>query len=164
MKQVIEENKTLVRSLIRKMLGFGSEDLEQEVYLKTWRSLSLKPDLKNMKGWITVITQNTCRDYKKNVQEKMRSQECKDDEVLSVVQDNRANAEELLIAKRRKQLILKAVDSLPRKMRQVVYLHDFEQMKYADVAEKLRISEGTVKSRLFYAHEMLREKLSCLKG
>ncbi len=163
MKQVIEENRSLVRSLIRKILGFQSEDLEQEVYLKTWRSISAKPDLKNIKGWITVITKNTCFDYQKSVQGKMLAKKCGDEE-LDLVADNTFNGEEMLIAKRRKQFILKAVDDLPRKMRQVVYLHDFEQMKCSEVADKLHISEGTVKSRLFYAHEMLKEKLSCLKG
>ena len=164
MKQVIEENRPLVRSLIRRMLGASNEDVEQEVYLKTWNSMSLKPDLHNIKAWIAVITKNTCLDYKKSIQEKMRTQECGDEDVLSCVKDERANGEEMLIAKRRRQFILKAVDSLPRKMRQVVYLHDFEQMKCSEVAQKLKISEGTVKSRLFYAHEMLKEKLSCLKG
>ena len=164
MKQVIKENSPLVRAVIRKMLGGNNEDVEQEVYLKTWRSISLKPDLRNIKGWITVIAKNTCLDYKKSVQEKMHTQECNDEVVLSCLKDERANGEEMLIAKRRQQFVLKTVDSLPRKMREVVYLHDFEQMKCAEVAQKLKISEGTVKSRLFYAHEMLKEKLSCLKG
>ena len=164
MKRVIEENRPLVRSLIRKMLGVGNEDIEQEVYLKTWRSLSLKPDLRNIKAWITVITKNTCRDYKKSMQEKLESRKSNDEDALSCVVDNRANGEEMLIAKRRQQLVLKAVDDLPRKMRQVVYLHDFEQMKCSEVAEELNISEGTVKSRLFYAHEALKEKLSYLKN
>lgn len=162
MKQVIEENRALVRSVIRNMLWASNEDVEQEVYLKTWKSLLGRNDLRNLKSWIAVITKNVCRDYKKSAAEKICSQQCTDD-VLAELQDSSANSEEILIAKRRQEFVLKAVDDLPRKMRQVVYLYDFEQMSYAEVAKKLRISEGTVKSRLFYAREILKEKLSCLK-
>ena len=48
---------------------------------------------------------------------------------------------------------------LPEKMRQVVILFYTEDMKINEIAEILRISEGTVKSRLHSAKKKLRERL-----
>jgi RNA polymerase sigma-70 factor (ECF subfamily) len=60
----------------------------------------------------------------------------------------------------------KAVLALPEPYREVVVLCDLEEMTYADVAELLECSEGTVASRLHRARAMLKVKLSrqtCVK-
>ena len=49
-------------------------------------------------------------------------------------------------------------------MREVINLYEFEELSYEEIANKLGISLGTVKSRLFSAREILSEKLSYLKG
>ena len=71
---------------------------------------------------------------------------------------------ELQLQKERQKAILKAVDSLPSKMREVINLYEFEELSYEEIANKLGISLGTVKSRLFSAREILSEKLAYLKG
>ena len=40
MKKIIEQHKGLIRSIIKKIVGSYNEDIEQEVYIKTWKSLS----------------------------------------------------------------------------------------------------------------------------
>jgi len=53
----------------------------------------------------------------------------------------------------------RAVAKLPGQARTVFLLHDLEGFKHREVAEKLGISEGTSKSQLFRAREMLRRHL-----
>lgn len=53
----------------------------------------------------------------------------------------------------------RAVAKLPVQARTVFLLHDLEGFKHREVAEKLGISEGTSKSQLFRAREMLRQHL-----
>ena len=72
--------------------------------------------------------------------------------------------EEVLDAKTRQKQILKAVDELPRKMRQVVVWYEFEEMSYDQIAAKTGEPVGTIKSRLFNARKTLSEKLQHLKG
>jgi len=60
----------------------------------------------------------------------------------------------------------RAVPTLPDPYREVVVLCDLEEMSYADAAELLECSEGTVASRLHRARAMLKVKLSrqaCVK-
>ena len=64
----------------------------------------------------------------------------------------------------RQKAILKAVDSLPRKMRQVVILFEFEELTYEQISKKIGQPVGTVKSRLFNARKILTEKLNYLRG
>ena len=72
--------------------------------------------------------------------------------------------EEVLDAKTRQRQILKAVDELPRKMRQVVVWYEFEEMSYDQIAAKTGEPVGTIRSRLFNARKTLSEKLQHSKG
>lgn len=63
------------------------------------------------------------------------------------------------------QHIFAAVDELPVKHRETVLLREVEGLSYKEIAGVMKCSEGTVMSRLFYARERLREKLTpYLKG
>jgi RNA polymerase sigma-70 factor (ECF subfamily) len=58
-----------------------------------------------------------------------------------------------------KQIIVNLIGQLSSEFRVVLVLRDIEQMSYAEIAEVLRIENGTVKSRLSRARTMLRELL-----
>ena len=64
----------------------------------------------------------------------------------------------------RQKIILKAVDSLPRKLRDVIVWYEFEEMSYETIAKKAGVPVGTVRSRLSNARKILSEKLQFLKG
>ena len=39
MKDIIEQNRGLIKAIIKKLTGSYNEDIEQEVYIKTWRNM-----------------------------------------------------------------------------------------------------------------------------
>lgn len=53
----------------------------------------------------------------------------------------------------------KAIERLPKKQRMVVLLHGLEGLDQKQTAEILGISEGTVRSRFFYARDRLRSMM-----
>jgi RNA polymerase sigma-70 factor, ECF subfamily len=53
----------------------------------------------------------------------------------------------------------RAIDSLPEEYRTAVVLSDVHDLRYSEIAEILRIPDGTVKSRLFRGRRMLQQKL-----
>jgi len=55
------------------------------------------------------------------------------------------------------QLLWQAVDLLDADLKETLLLREVEQLSYRQIADMMRISEGTVKSRLFRAREALRE-------
>ena len=53
------------------------------------------------------------------------------------------------------QDVHRAIQGLSEKLREVVLLRYFEDLPYEDISQRLNVSIGTVKSRLFRAHESL---------
>ncbi len=163
MKQIILENRQRIRAIIRRLTGSDNEDIEQEVYIKTWRNLENYHEEGKFKQWISALTANVCRDYFRSRQFKAETLQLNDEEVL----DNlpcESEQEQIVDSKLRQKLILKAVDELPRKLRQVIELYEFEDMSYEQISRKIGVPEGTIKSRLFNARKILSEKLQNLKG
>ena len=163
MKDIIQENKGFIRSVIRKVTGSYNEDIEQEVYIKTWRNMENYQEQGKFRQWLGMLTANVCRDYFRSKISREQSAEIGDDEVLNNIPDT-FSQEKIIDAKQRQKIILKAVDDLPYKMRKVVVLHEFEDMPLEQVAKKLGLPLGTVKSRLFNARKILSQKLAHLKG
>lgn len=68
--------------------------------------------------------------------------------------------DERMIEDERRRAVSRAITSLPEKYRSALVLRDVEGMSYDQIAEVLSLSEGTVKSRINRARNLLREKLS----
>ncbi|HEY7547623.1 MAG TPA: sigma-70 family RNA polymerase sigma factor [Blastocatellia bacterium] len=68
--------------------------------------------------------------------------------------------DETMIEEERRRAVSRAITSLPEKYRSALVLRDVEGMSYDQIAEVLSLSEGTVKSRINRARNLLREKLS----
>lgn len=68
--------------------------------------------------------------------------------------------DETMIENERRKAVTRAITSLPEKYRAAIVLRDVEGMSYDQIAETLKLSEGTVKSRINRARNLLKEKLS----
>lgn len=163
MKEIISENKKYVRAVIRKLTGADNEDIEQEVYIKTWQNLPKYKEQGKFKQWICTLTANLCRDYFRSGGYKTSQREVADEDVLNAVACGET-PEEKLDGKKRQKIILKAVDNLPRIYRDVIVLFEFEEYSLEEISRKLKIPQGTVKSRLSNARKILSEKLNFLRG
>lgn len=68
--------------------------------------------------------------------------------------------DETMIKDERRRAVARAIASLPEKYRAAIVLRDVEGLSYDRIAEVLDLSEGTVKSRINRARNLLKEKLS----
>lgn len=162
MKEIIEANKSRIKAIIKKITGSYNEDIEQEVYIKTWKNLDKYKEEGKFSQWLGALTANVCRDYFKSKQHKMEMRQVNSEEVLDNVKVG-GRQEEIIDAKARQKIILKAVDGLPHKMRQIVVWFEFEELSYDEIVKKTGLPIGTVKSRLFNARKILSERLKFLK-
>ncbi|MBX7219470.1 MAG: sigma-70 family RNA polymerase sigma factor [Blastocatellia bacterium] len=85
--------------------------------------------------------------------------ESPEDEQMLDLPDTRPLQDEDLIDRERRLALSKAIKTLPEKYRAALVLRDVEGISYENIAQILDISEGTVKSRINRARNMLREKL-----
>ena len=135
MKDIINKNKGLIRAVIRKFTGSYNEDIEQEVYIKTWRNL----DNYHEEGKFKTMDRRPDRQCLPRLFQikAVQPKQCRSPRSGN----SRDNADCRFSGRgRRRQdaakLILKAVDELPPKMRKVIILYEFEELSLEQIAQK----------------------------
>lgn len=109
--------------------------------------------------WLRTVMRNMLTDIrrKRKVHEVVMSPE--DIERLIDEQIPAALQEDLEQSEADERLLSEAVKALSPKLREAVVLHYFESLPVAEVARALRVSENSVKNRLFYARKVLAKRL-----
>ncbi len=133
----------------------AAEDLFQEVFIKAYYNMDKFRGDCSIKSWLVRITINVCKDYLKSAyqQKVVPMMEFEEDAIVS---DD--DFEEVETADRN-EMIRRTVETLPDTYREVVVSVYFNEMSVAETAAALGIAEGTVKSRLSRARDMLKNKL-----
>lgn len=137
------------------MTGSNNEDIEQEVYIRAYKNLDKYKEEGKFKSWISAITANLCRDYMKSAYFRHSQKTVTEEDELIQIKDNRESVEDELIKKQRQKQIIKAIDALKPKFREVIVMYEMQNMEYEEIAQKLKCPIGTVRSRLFNARKEL---------
>ncbi len=154
-KQIVKDNQSNVRSIIRLITKETNEDLEQEVYVKVWKNADKYKEQGSFKSWVNTIAKNVSKDYLKSVQKRNQDSLTSDDEILNTIRDKKSTPELKLISNDRQKRITEAVNSLKPKFKEVVMLCEIYGYTYEDAAFKLKCPVGTIKSRLYNAKKEL---------
>lgn len=162
-KEIIKHNKQNVKNIIRLITNEeDNEDLEQEVYVKVWKNADKYKEQGSFSSWISTIAKNVSKDYLKSSYRKKQDIITSDDKVLVVIQDKKFSPEKKLIQTERQTQIIKAINELKPKFKEVILLCEIEGLSYEQCSKKLKCPLGTVKSRLYNAKKELAEKLEDL--
>ena len=137
------------------MTGSENEDIEQEVYIRTWKNINKDKEQGKFKSWINTITANLCRDYMKSSDFKNASNYVTEEDELVQIKDDKENIESSFIQKQRQKRILEAIDALKPKLREVIVMYEMQEMSYEEISAKINCPVGTVRSRLFNARKEL---------
>lgn len=154
-KELIKNNQSNVRSIIRLITKETNEDLEQEVYVKVWKNADKYTEKGTFKSWINTIAKNVSKDYLKSAHKRNQDTMTSDDDALISVKDKKLTPELRLITNERQQRILKAINSLKPKFKETVMLCEIYGYSYEEAAHKLKCPIGTIKSRLYNAKKEL---------
>lgn len=144
------------------MTGSQNEDIEQEVYIRTWKNMDKYKENGKFKSWISTITANLCRDYMKSAYFKHSQNTVTEEDELIQIKDEKESIESELIKKQRQKQIMEAIDSLKPKLREVIIMYEMQDMTYEEISDKLKCPIGTIRSRLFNARKELSEILKDL--
>lgn len=161
LKNIIRENGFRIRQIIKNITGSYNEDIEQEVYIKTCRSLDKYTEQNKFVQWISTIASNCAKDYLRSSYFKISKKIEPEDENINLIKETKT-PEAIYSLKERQKFVLRAVNSLPKKMKEAIILYEFEDYSYEKISKKLKIPEGTVKSRINSARKILKEKLEFL--
>ena len=144
-----------------------AEDVVQETFLSVFKNLdSFSPTRAAFKTWILTIARNNSINkfkYLKRRAAKLFS-EFSGEEPESALGDypsslGRSDAESLLSIKQEFHLVETAFRKLPERQRTALMLKAWEGLSYAEISEVMSMPVGTVKSYLFRARKLLKERL-----
>lgn len=176
LEALVEKYKRMVYRVAIKITKNHEDanDVVQETFLKVYKSLNKFKMESSFETWLYQIVVNlSLNTVKKRKRRNKRElpfnavyessetddsipyEECVVDQLKSQKNEPHIRVER----KELKQAVTQAVDSLSPKQRIVVILHEFEGLKHSEIASILGCSVGTVRSRLHYARQRLRELL-----
>jgi RNA polymerase sigma-70 factor, ECF subfamily len=150
-----------------------AEDLTQDVFLKLYRNLaSFDTQKGSFQTWITTLARNLLVDHFRRTRLDRASDSL--DASLSGEEDGVTMADRLADPRpsqeahasglELKAKIQQALAQLSPELREAVVLRDLEDMDYKDIAQVLRIPEGTVKSRISRGRGELARLLHRIEG
>ena len=160
--EIIQANKQNVKNIIRLITKQENEDLEQEVYIKIWKNAEKYEERGSFKSWVNTIAKNTSKDYLKSAVVKNEQNSTSDDYTLTSIKDKKMSPEGAVLTTERQKRIIKAVDSLKPKFREVILMCEIYGNTYEEAAQKLGCPIGTIKSRIYNAKKELAVKLEDL--
>ncbi len=140
-------------------------DLLQEVFIKAFRSITTFKGNSRFYTWLYRIAINTTITFLKKArkQSQLSLEDFNDNEAissfLSTFSEN-ATGDRATLLKELQEKLNEALQKLSINHRTVVILFEIEGMSHAEIASALKCSEGTVRSRLHYAKEQLKQLLA----
>ncbi len=148
--EVVRQNWRKVFNVAYKFVGRHeeAEDLTQDIFLKIFRSLGTFDRRANFQTWLISVSRNLCIDYYRSVRKERETidRQVTAEEVAPVSRDvgPLAALEQRDLA----ALLRRALNVLPDSLRLAVMMRDIQELSYQEIAERLGLPEGTVKSRI----------------
>ncbi|MDZ7779100.1 MAG: sigma-70 family RNA polymerase sigma factor [Gemmatimonadota bacterium] len=135
-----------------------AEDAAQEAFLVALERLEECRNPDRFGGWLLTIVRNRSKNL-------IRRESLRDtDEVPPATQSKMPTPDRVTETAELRGLLEEAMEDLPEVQREVVMLHDLEGWKHREIAERLDLPPGTVRSHLHFARKALRKALRDLPG
>jgi RNA polymerase sigma-70 factor (ECF subfamily) len=132
-----------------------AEEATQQTFLNAWRAADTLDESRDMAPWLATIARRVAIDVQ-------RSEARRSADPL----ESAAPADPALTTKPQSAETLHAVwevrralDELPPDEQEVIRLQHFDELTHTEIAERLQVPAGTVKSRSFRAHKRLAARL-----
>jgi len=161
LEQLVREHSRLVYRVAYAVLRrhHDAEDATQETFLRVLRYRSKLTTVEDPKTWLVRIAWRVASDRSKK-HGRTRETLWGDHDVPSAeVASSEAPADQTVQGAQVAAFLEKLIAALPEKLRQPLILSAIEEMSPREVAAILGIKEAAVRSRVFRARQILKEKL-----
>jgi RNA polymerase sigma-70 factor (ECF subfamily) len=133
-----------------------AEDLVQETMMRVWdRADRYDPGRAQASTWIFTVARNLRLDSLRGE----RRPEPESEALLSALPDPSDGADLMLESHRREERVRAALAALPEDQLEILQLSFFEDVAHSDIAQRLGLPLGTVKSRIRRALQRLRKTM-----
>lgn len=145
----------------------AAETLTQECFLKAWNARQQFRGDASLSTWLTRIAVNLLRDHLRSRSlrfwQKTRGSALDVVDISDWVPDGRGSPESIALARDRVAAVWRAVEKLSAQQRTVFVLRFVEEMELEEIASTIGMNLSTVKSHLYRALAIVRERIGGAK-
>ena len=148
--QIVRQHWRKVFNIAYKFTGKHdeAEDLTQDVFLKIFKSLDTFDRRASFQTWLVSVSRNLCIDHYRSVRKERETIDRGVDPGELTPAAPTVSPIAALEQADRVTLLKKALAHLPPTLRSAVLLRDIQELSYQEIADRLHLPEGTVKSRI----------------
>ena len=149
-ESIVQQYRRKVFNVAYKFVGRHeeAEDLTQDIFIKIFKSLGTFDRRANFQTWLISVSRNLCIDHYRSVrQERQAIDHQIDPNELSPVSPEPGPIA-AIEQQDRVVLLREALAALPESLRKAVLMRDIQELTYQEIADRLHLPEGTVKSRI----------------
>ncbi len=158
---LMQRHQRRVFNIVLRMLQDYEEanEITQEAFLAAWRGLPAFRGEALFSTWLYRIAYNCCvRQLERRKQERILQVVMQTEQIMQRVNEEKL-AEEIIELRDWQVAVREQLEKLPTRYRLVLILRHLQEMTYEEMAEALTIPVGTIKTHLFRARNLLKERL-----
>ena len=138
---------------------FMAEDAAQDAFVTAWMKLNTLQDPNKYAPFVCRIAKNCALNMMSRYREFLPFDIVENSDISD---DGAQNPAELYALSEERKEVDKSIEMLPEKVKRIIYLHYFENLSIAEIADRMRVSEGTVKRQLHDGRKRVRKELCAM--
>ncbi len=157
----VEKYKKLISHIVFRMVHNveDREDICQEVFVKIYRNIGSFQFSSKLSTWVATIAYNNSVNYLQKRKEPLFDDFMPEAGQIEIADENIPSAEENTEKNDIARLLQSEIGKLTGIYRVIITLYHLDEMSYNEIVEITGLPEGTVKSYLFRARKMLKDRL-----
>jgi len=126
-----------------------AEDLTQDILIRVYQNLkSYRSEVGSFQNWILRVARNLIIDHYRQVRRFPQAAGSEELETMNIQDEKVPNPQRVAEQVEASKFLQDGLRDLSPELKEAIILRDIEGMAYQDIAELLRVPEGTVKSRI----------------
>jgi len=158
---LVEGHKRLVSHVVFRIVSNRAdrEDLCQEVFVKVYQNLARFRKQSKLSTWIARIAFNTCLNHLEKKRLPLYEDCSVEDETIESCPGDWPSPDKWAESRSTSVRVCEEIDHLPVRYGLILSLYHLQDMSYAEIGKILSMPDGTVKSYLFRARKLLKERM-----
>ena len=157
-----------VAQIISKFVANNADinDIAQDAFIKAYKAINSFRGESSFYTWLYRIVVNAAKTFLESNSKHKNSIDVDSPEFQSIDEQgilaSKDTPDRIIESQELHEVILKAMNDLPKEVREAITLREIEGMSYDDMAIALKVPVGTVRSRIFRAREFIESRMAHL--
>ena len=163
---IVQQYRRKVFNVAYKFVGRHeeAEDLTQDIFIKIFKSLGTFDRRANFQTWLISVSRNLCIDHYRSVRQERQTIDRQVDPNELSPASHEPGPIAAIEQQDRVVLLREALAALPESLRKAVLMRDIQELTYQEIADRLHLPEGTVKSRINRGRTELARQIRRIRG